>query len=155
MSSNTKTISYKKVLELHTCVKELDSNKKDRLSVEIVDFHDVLEPHRVTFFKKERKINQELSSLDKDGNFFTDELGQPVFTKFTKEAQVKKDFKLEELLKEEVTIEVNPIGDLTRVKSFHLSVIRLFNGFLFNISKQELEELYSGKLEKGVIDKNK
>ncbi len=153
MSDNTKKITYKQVIDFYENVRKLDSKRKDRLSVAMVDFHDVLKPHYEAFYKKEGKINKELASLDSLGNFYTDSFGQPIFTKFTKESHGKKDERLEELLKEVVSIEVYPIKDLTRVKTLHLSVIRMFNGFIFNISKEEIEELYSGKFDEEAGEK--
>ena len=105
-------------------------------------FREVLKPILETYTKEVGKIDQEHCSVDGEGNFYTDEKGNPLFSKFSKDGMKKRETALDKLLEREVEIDTAICSDLSRVKTLHISFITLFNGFVFNLSEKELEELY-------------
>lgn len=146
MSQKVK-ITFKKLLEFNNSLGIIDTNKKDRLSLSTVDFIRNMKYPFEQYNKKNNKIEQELCSVDADGNFFLDEKKNPIYSKFNKENEKKRGERLEALLNEEVEIEPALCLDLTRVKTLHCSVIKLFNGFLFNVSDQTMQEWFLGEVE--------
>ncbi len=138
-----KKITYKKLLEFNNSIGIIDTNKKDRLSLCTVNFINKMKYHFEQYHKASNKIDQDLCSIDSDGNFFLDPKGNPIYTKFNKENQKKRDDRIDLLLKEEIEIEPCICTDLNRVQLLHLSIIKLFNGFLFDISNEKLEEWFS------------
>lgn len=139
-----KKITFKKVLELIEIAysSNFDSVKKDRLSAAWVTMTENLVEASEKYYKKLNKINQELCSVDTEGNFFLDEKQNPIYTKFTKANQIKKDEQVEKLLKEEVEVEFSPCAELARVKTLYLGFVKRFNGYLFDLSLDKIEEMF-------------
>ncbi len=138
-------VTYKKLLEIKGGLDQLDTTKKDRFSFAIDEFRDNIQDSLEYYFKEIDKINRKNCSVDRDNNFFVTEKGHPIFTKFNKTNIVPRDAEIEALLKKEVEISVCDCTDLTRINTLHISYLKLFNGFLFNISKEHMENLYTEK----------
>lgn len=147
MEPTKKTITFKRLLEVYNAIhnQNLDSNRKDRLSMSIVQASEYLKYPMEQYNKKITALNQELCSVDSEGNFFLNEKGMPIYTKFTKPNQIKLQERGDKLLNEEVEIEVVYCTDLTRVKTLHLSFIHTLNGIVFDLTQEKIEELFITK----------
>lgn len=155
METVKKSITFKKMLDLFKIVhnKDLDSSRRDRLSMAIVQLSEYLKYPMEQYNKKLLAIEQEYCSVDAEGNFFLDAQNQPIFSKFTKEKQKLRDEKVMELLEKEVDIELKYCTDFTRVKTMHLSWVKALNGYLFDLSEEQLDEMFIAKEVKEVAQK--
>lgn len=144
METIKKKITFKKLLEINATIfnKNLDSSKRDRLSASIVQLSGYLKNPMEQYNKKQMEIYQELCSVDSEGNFYLDDKLQPIYTKINKANQKKLDERIDKLLKEEVEIEVKYCTDLTRIKTLHLSFIDILNGYVFDLSEEQIEEIF-------------
>lgn len=138
-----KKISYKKLIEINSVLTVvIDTSKRDRLSLYINEFVDNIKSTMELYNKEVSKFNRELCSVDSDGNLYLDSKNNPIFTKFTKENNKKREEKLEELMEKEVEIETVDCKDTKRIQTLHISVITLLNGYLFDLTKEQIEEMY-------------
>lgn len=140
-----KNVSYKKLLGIKGGLDQLDTSKKDRFSLTIDEFRDNIQEPLEDYYKEIDKINRKHCSVDRDNNFFISEKGMPIYTKFNKNSIVARDAEIEALLQKEIEITVCDCTDLSRINTLHVSYLKLFNGFLFNISKEHMENLYTEK----------
>lgn len=111
-------------------------DKKDALSASVIDFVANCE-HLVERYNKKRNIIfRDTASLDEDGNFFLDKNGKPDFYKVSKANMEQRELKLDKLLIEEVELEPCITNDTRRVLGLPYDVIKLYNGWLWNIDLQ-------------------
>lgn len=144
MESTKKKITFKKAIELGQAVyaPNLDSNKRDRLSMHIVQLREYLKSPAEQYNKKLLAIEQELCSVDSNGDFYLDSKNIPIYSKFNKTNQKIRDERVQKLLEEEVDIEYKYCTDFSRIKTLHLSFIYMFNGYLFDLSQEQIEEFF-------------
>ncbi|MEK6881147.1 MAG: hypothetical protein AABY22_16120, partial [Nanoarchaeota archaeon] len=135
----------KKLLELNTAIYQIDSVKKDRLTRTLNQFREWLKYPLEQYNKKLNDINEEFCSMDAEGNYFIDEQKLPIYTKFTKEKSKIRNQKVDALLEEEVELNICDCKDLSRIKKLHISAITLFNGYLFNMTEEQIDDLFSGE----------
>lgn len=150
-----KKITYRKLLELKSAVDHIDITKRDKFTWTIDEFKDNIHEHLEYYYKEVDKINRKYCSLDRDGNFFISDKGVPILTKFNKNTIADRDKDLEKLLATELEITVSNCEDLSRINTLHISFLKLLNGFLFNITHDHMQDLYSNKpLEPASNQKN-
>jgi hypothetical protein len=115
---------------------------KDKLSFACNKLRENLKDALEVYEKRSTEIHQEYCSVDKDNCFFLDEKGNILYNKITREKAKDREAAFKNMLNEEIDLELFKCTDLSRVKKLDLSYILLYKNILFDISDNELEDLY-------------
>lgn len=137
-----KKANYKKFLELNNLLKIIPVTKKDRLTMAVIEFESKLKYAREKYTRDRERILQETASLDENGNYFLDKNNNPDYNKINKEGLQNRDRQLLELLNKEIDIEPVITADLRRIKDLPLEIIQLYNGWIWDLSKEKIEEIF-------------
>jgi hypothetical protein len=115
------------------------------LSYYIAEFKDANKKALETYQKEIDKIDRKWCSVDADRNFYLDVKGNPIYTKISKENVVFRDADVEKLLEKKIEVTSVDCVDLSRISTLHISFIKLFNGFLFNVTEEWIIDLFTTK----------
>jgi len=132
-----KKISTRKATELYNGLFDIDVTIMDKLTLAVLEFEEELKEKVIRNYNlKLSKINKKHCSVDEQNNFFLDTQNNPIFTKFTKEAWELREVDITLLYAEEVDVEGSICTDLSRVKKLSPSILKTYNGLLFNIDME-------------------
>ena len=141
MEAIKKEITFKKLLEIKTGIEELRYDRKNRFALSLWQLIEYMKYPIEQYNKKVTALNQKLASTDQDGNFYLDEKGNPIYTKFTREKSIERGLEIEKLMGEIVEIEVKYCEDLKPVKELNVYFVKIFNGLLYELTDKEIENL--------------
>ena len=145
MEAIKKEITFKKLIEVKNAIVYMNYQKKNRLSLSIWQLGEYMKYPFEQYNKKVLLLNQKLCSTDKDGNFYLDENGNPLYTKFSREKALEREVEYKKLKDETVEMEVKYCQDFNVIKELELTFLQVFNGFLFDVTQDQIEKWHMGE----------
>lgn len=139
----TKT-TYEKLMDILKATESINTEIKDKLSYRVGKLIAKLKDKARDYSELVNDVNIDFCSLDKDKNIMKDNTGSLVFTQ---ENQKKRNEEVKKISKKEVEVDFSNCIciDNTRVLKLPIHIIEELNGFLFNVSEDDFNEVEQKK----------
>lgn len=137
-----KETTFEHFFEMYVTLRTINIQKRDRLSLAAIGFEKNLSYPNKKYEKERIKILRETASVDEDGNFYQTEKGEIDYNRITPNKDEQRQRMFEELMHKKIEIEPCITNDLTRVKKLPLPVIKIFNGWLWDLTAEQIEQIY-------------